>query len=84
VALCCLPATLIKGEVDKLQRETAAYPNRFVKKKMLKFEAYFMKYWMTLKRQPDLVLLVFAIAQIIQWNRYIRKCKGKKSVLLLL
>ena len=49
VALSCLPATLITGEVEKLQRETAAYPNRFAKKKMLKFEAYFLKYWMTQK-----------------------------------
>ena len=49
VALCNLPAPLIAVEVTKLQRETTVYPNRFVKKKMLKFEAYFMKYWMTQK-----------------------------------
>ena len=49
VALCTLPAHFIPEEFQKLKRETSLYPNRFVKKKMMKFEAYFTKYWMVQK-----------------------------------
>ena len=46
VALCTLPAHYIPEEFQKLKGKTAAYPKSFVKKKMLKFGAYFTKYWM--------------------------------------
>ena len=49
VALCTLPAIHVEGELAKLKRETLEYPNRFVKKKMLKFEHYFNRYWMEQK-----------------------------------
>lgn len=49
IAFCNLPAHFIQDELEKMRRETAAYPNRFVQQKMAKFEMYFIRYWMVQK-----------------------------------
>lgn len=52
IAMCTLPANLIQAEVNKLKVETRAIPNSAMKKKMIKFEAYFDRYWM-LQKTPE-------------------------------